>query len=325
MNKILLVIEDFSELSQLEMALKKLGFNTASISSEFTLSQQVLTFNPELIIASGKGPKVTAMGVGRRLKEMSRWSGIVILAFPQGYKPVGSDLIRIRMDQYIESPVQALSLVPLLAKHFKLDEKSLMEKLKMHLSSEEVVQQIRKSQPQSDSGSDENFYVSGNSGVHKKEVTHVTHATHVTHVTDSSRNEVQKSNTSLSANVNSNLNSDVGSNVNSQLNSGLNENLKNPSGAQKENENLGQITQAPVKTGKVWTDIVSMANAQAQKKLNAARDRMKDMTLDKKSTITKQGARQALKDMKKDWNSEDLKKQDKERQEFTRFLFKKKV
>lgn len=129
MNKILLVIEDFTELTNLESVLKKLGFNVVGISSEFSISQQILSFNPELVFASGRGGKVTSLGVGRRLKEMTRWNGRTILAFPSGFKPSAQDLLKVRMDAVIESPIAPIKILSVLAKFTGAQEQDFLDRL----------------------------------------------------------------------------------------------------------------------------------------------------------------------------------------------------
>src|SRR5690349_733716 len=98
MSKVLLIYEDYTELNSVQIVLKKVGFDCLGISSEFTTQQQVLQFNPDIVIAFGKGPKVSSVSVGRRLKEMPRWGGRAVLIFPAGFKPRAEDLIKIRMD-----------------------------------------------------------------------------------------------------------------------------------------------------------------------------------------------------------------------------------
>lgn len=131
MNKILLVIEDYTELKDLEMVLRKLGFNVLGIASEFAMSQQILSFNPEIVIGSGQGTKVSSMGVGRRLRDMPRWVGHTILSFPPGFTPPPEELIRIRMDNLCESPVTVEKILPFLARIDGANETQLVEKLKV--------------------------------------------------------------------------------------------------------------------------------------------------------------------------------------------------
>lgn len=129
MHKILLVFEDYGELMALDSPLKRVGFDVLGISSEYSLSDQVLSFNPDLVIGSGRSGKVTSIGVGKRLKEMSRWPGKVILLFPANFKPAPQDLLKIRVDMILESPVPPLRIIQVLAKLLGHDEAALLERL----------------------------------------------------------------------------------------------------------------------------------------------------------------------------------------------------
>lgn len=129
MSKVLLVYEDFTEMMNIESVLKKVGINVFSISSEFTLSQQILSFNPDIVVGYGKGSKVSTLGVGRRLKEMPRWTGRVILIFPAGAKPDPGDLGNIRMDMALEAPVDVTRLLQILAQLTNQDPQKLIERM----------------------------------------------------------------------------------------------------------------------------------------------------------------------------------------------------
>lgn len=136
MNKVLLVYEDYSEMTTIQSVLKKVGFDVMSISSEFSLSQQILAFNPDIVIGYGKGPKVSTVGVGRRLKEMPRWTGRVVLIFPTGPKPDPQDLLRIRMDMAVEAPVDATRILQVLAQLTGQDSRALVGKMMNAVASE---------------------------------------------------------------------------------------------------------------------------------------------------------------------------------------------
>lgn len=62
MKKVLLCYEDFSEMTQVQTILKKIGFDVMVSSSEFSLPEQVLSFRPDLVIGCGKGTKVSTIG-----------------------------------------------------------------------------------------------------------------------------------------------------------------------------------------------------------------------------------------------------------------------
>lgn len=129
MNKVLLAYEDYSEMLTIQSVLKKVGFDVLTTSSEFSLSEQVLSFNPEIIIGYGKGPKVSTLGVGRRLKDMPRWTGRVILIFPAGMKTDPADLAKVRMDMALEAPLEVTRLLQVLGNYTGQDSRALVEKM----------------------------------------------------------------------------------------------------------------------------------------------------------------------------------------------------
>lgn len=129
MNKILLVYEDYADLMSVEATLKKVGFDVIGLSSEYAIAEQVLAFNPDLVVGSGRGGKVNSLGVGKRLKEMTRWPGKAILIFPANFKPNPQELIRIRVDMILEAPVPPLRLVQVIGKLLGHDEAVLLERL----------------------------------------------------------------------------------------------------------------------------------------------------------------------------------------------------
>ncbi|KYG67731.1 hypothetical protein AZI87_00135 [Bdellovibrio bacteriovorus] len=137
MNKILLVYEDYADLMSVEATLKKVGFDVIGLSSEYSIAEQMLAFNPDLVVGNGKGGKVSSLGVGKRLKEMTRWQGKSVLIFPANFKPNPQELIRIRVDMILEAPVAPLRLVQVIGKILGHDEAVLLERLNkaMHVES----------------------------------------------------------------------------------------------------------------------------------------------------------------------------------------------
>lgn len=125
-----MVYEDYAELMTIESLLKKVGFDVIGLTSEYSVSEQVLAFNPDLVVGCGReGSKVGSIAVGKRLKEMPRWQGKVVLVFPAKFKPNPQDLIRLRVDMILESPVAPDRLVQVVGKLLGQDEAALLEKL----------------------------------------------------------------------------------------------------------------------------------------------------------------------------------------------------
>lgn len=129
MNKILLVYEDYADLMAAEGVLKRAGFDVIGLSSEYAVAEQMLAFNPDLVVGAGRGGKVSSLGVGKRLKEMNRWSGKSVLIFPANFKPDPQELIRIRVDMVLESPVSPIRLVQVVGRILGHDEATLLERL----------------------------------------------------------------------------------------------------------------------------------------------------------------------------------------------------
>lgn len=130
MNKILLVYEDYTELMNTESALKRVGFDVIGLSSEYAVSKQIVSFNPELVVASGSSNKVNSLSVGKRLKEMGRWQGKALLIFSPQLKPTALELIKIRADMILEAPLPLSRLLQVIAKTLGHDEAVLADRLK---------------------------------------------------------------------------------------------------------------------------------------------------------------------------------------------------
>jgi len=131
-SKILLVYEEYSEMMGAQSLLQKVGFDVLGISTEYTLSENVLSFNPDIVVASGRAGKVTTVGVGRRLREMTRWQGKVILILPSGYKPNPQDFAKIRADMLLEAPLPSIRLMQVVGKMLGIEEHILQERLSKH-------------------------------------------------------------------------------------------------------------------------------------------------------------------------------------------------
>ena len=129
MLKILLVYDDFQELTSVELMLKKIGFDVVGITSEFSLAEQLLSFNPQIVVAQGRTAKVSTANVGRRLRESARWDGQSVLIFYSNAKPQATELLKIRMDVGLEYPVEPTKIVQVLAQLGSLDANQLLDKL----------------------------------------------------------------------------------------------------------------------------------------------------------------------------------------------------
>lgn len=130
MKKLLLVYDDFNEMTLTQSVLKKLGFDVVSISNEFVISQQLVSFGPDVVIVSGGSQKVNTISVAIRMKEMKKYPGKVLLILPPKVKPSPLDLGKMRMDLVMEPPVSIPALLQALSQLGGPDEEVLLEKLR---------------------------------------------------------------------------------------------------------------------------------------------------------------------------------------------------
>ena len=101
MVKVLLVYDDFNELTLTESYLKKIGFDVVGISNEILINDQILSFNPEILVVHGKNMKVSSFSVGQKLKDYGRYHGKAVIVVPKGMRPSPSEMIKMKMDAMI--------------------------------------------------------------------------------------------------------------------------------------------------------------------------------------------------------------------------------
>lgn len=141
MSKVLLVYDDFAELTAIDYSLKKVGFDVIALTNEFTIKDQVIAFNPDILICSGNSSRVSTLSVGKKVKEMTRWQGKSLLIFPENYEIPADDLIKIRMDMMLEAPVPLTRLIQIIAKLSGQDDQLVIDKLVKTFANENADQQ----------------------------------------------------------------------------------------------------------------------------------------------------------------------------------------
>lgn len=141
MSKVLLVYDDFAELTAIDYSLKKVGFDVIALTNEFTIKDQVIAFNPDILICSGSSSRVSTISVGKKVKEMSRWPGKSVLIFPENYEIPPDELIKIRMDMMLEAPVPLTRLIQIIAKLSGQDDQIVIDKLVKTFANENTDQQ----------------------------------------------------------------------------------------------------------------------------------------------------------------------------------------
>lgn len=130
MDRVLLLFDELQYASHIEKTLRKMGFDTETITNEYNLNEKILTFNPDVIIVKGgSNSKSSSLLVGKRLKEAIKFNGKVILIFPEDSRPGGADLIKLRMDLLLVEPISALRLTAHILSLLGGNHDSIMDKL----------------------------------------------------------------------------------------------------------------------------------------------------------------------------------------------------
>lgn len=125
-NKVLLVLEDYSELVFWETLLKKVGWDVSGIQNELGLPEKLLTFVPDFIICNAMGSKVQAARVDLRIKRKEGFPKLVL--FKQAAQ--SADLLsKVRYDGILDSPVKPRQLLETLANHGGVDLATSISKL----------------------------------------------------------------------------------------------------------------------------------------------------------------------------------------------------
>lgn len=129
MDRVLLVIDDIQYNRQVEMTLRKLGFEVESVNNEFSMNEPLLAFNPDYIVVKGQSQRLNILSVAKKLREASNQTNKVILVFPENFQVSSDDLFNIRADLILNEPVSTLRLVMYLISLSGLNIEFVKEKL----------------------------------------------------------------------------------------------------------------------------------------------------------------------------------------------------
>jgi DNA-binding response OmpR family regulator len=153
MVKILLVFEDFNELTLTETYLKKVGFDVVGITNEVLVSDQILSFNPDIIVAFGNKSRVSSFSIGQKMKENHRYHGKVVIVVPKDVRPSPDDILRMKMDGILEAPLDPERMVQVLARLAGQSPQAYVDKLnKARFSDDGEIAKRMSSAPAADGG-----------------------------------------------------------------------------------------------------------------------------------------------------------------------------
>lgn len=127
MHRLLLYLDDYSELVYMETLFKKLGFDTQGVQNQRAFDESLLAMNPEVCILTARGKKVHGLDIAENLAQHRSHHKILLFA-PRGLKEkLDGEQIPF-VDAWVESPPTAMVLLSTLATLLHMDAKVLLEK-----------------------------------------------------------------------------------------------------------------------------------------------------------------------------------------------------
>jgi len=123
MNKILLLLDDYSEMMFIQIILKKLGFDVDALQNSRSLSDRLVGFHPHLLIMNEFGKKFDSAKVLQQVTTQRPDLKVIYLT-PNPSQNDVIDVISFR----ISSPVQPAELIHATAECCEADEAALIEK-----------------------------------------------------------------------------------------------------------------------------------------------------------------------------------------------------
>lgn len=127
MRKIMLVIEDYKDLVSLENFFRRLGFDVFSVGKEVLVSDAMMRFLPDLVIANAKGRVVDGARLAPKVLRHAPHAKIALL-FPAGAMPTLAPEVKGLIDALVEIPYRPRSVILVAAQLTGLDPQPILEK-----------------------------------------------------------------------------------------------------------------------------------------------------------------------------------------------------
>ncbi len=133
MVKIVLAIDDYKESSTCQTLLKKLGFDVVSIAKNVQFRSAILSFLPDILIASFKTKNIDGISLGLEAKRLVSRPRVLLLYTTQN-EPETDGLPKSAYEFMLHSPFEFEALIKCVAQMARIDEVALHEKyLKLHM------------------------------------------------------------------------------------------------------------------------------------------------------------------------------------------------
>lgn len=116
MVRILVLMEDYSEMSQIRALLKKVGCDVDTANSEIGIKEKVTALRPDMLLVSGVGKKISPVSISKKMKEIPGFNAKIILILAPGVRISLNDLAENKFDAFLESPFDPMRLFTLITK-----------------------------------------------------------------------------------------------------------------------------------------------------------------------------------------------------------------
>jgi len=146
MKRVMLIYDDYAEMTQTETSFKKVGLDVFSKSNDLRLKEDFMTFRPDVIVISGKGIKFLSLNVATKIKDLKTFKGKIILLLSKDQKINSEELLKHSQSSLLESPIRIEMLLEAMCKLFGIKAETFIEKLQR--------QQIKAQQTQRLGGKD---------------------------------------------------------------------------------------------------------------------------------------------------------------------------
>lgn len=128
MRRILLILEEVKEMTFLENLFRKLRFDVETIKTNVGIMDKFLGFRPDLVIMTARGKKINGIDLCKKMNPKGDATKIILAISSQaGIKP--AELKGINIVGFLESPINPMKAIELIASHLKLDLAVLKENL----------------------------------------------------------------------------------------------------------------------------------------------------------------------------------------------------
>ncbi len=123
----MLVIDDFNELVGLETLFRRLGFDVLSLGRDATVSEAILRFPPDLVLATARGRSVDGLKLAVKVKRTNPKSRIILL-MQSGITLTNREISEGQVDALVETPFEPRAALKIVCRLLALEPDSMLEK-----------------------------------------------------------------------------------------------------------------------------------------------------------------------------------------------------